>query len=215
MSTLVVGSGRSERNDFVLVALLCLIPGIVWLISVGDLIAYFTHHLPKGQLLYLFSKLCGLYAYFFITLQIIFGTQGARSPYFKFHPRLGVLTTLTVTAHVALFVIAASLRSGQPALDNFVPDFSKGFYKSAVSLGIVAAYGLILVLLAITLRKKYPFVFKLFHRIAFAVGTLGWLHSFLIGTETRVPVIMAFYALLLIYALYFLLKRYALAAKML
>lgn len=207
MSTLTIGVAQRQWNELAVVALSCVIPAVVWLISVGDIVAYFTHSLPKGQLLYVFSKLCALYAYFFMTLQIIIGVQGNKSPYFKYHPRLGVLTILTVLAHVALFVIAASLRSGHAVLDNLLPIFSQGFYKSAISIGVVSAYGLILVLLATTLRRKWRGAFKWLHRLAFGVGALGWLHSFLIGTETRIPIIMAFYAALLGFAVYGLLRK--------
>jgi len=207
MSALVLGAGKSPASEALFAALICTIPGVVWLIGVGDIIAYFTHRLPQGQLLYVFSKLCGLYAFFFMTVQIIIGIQGRKSSYFKYHQRLGMLTTLTVSAHVALFVIAASVRSGHWEFDYLVPIFSQGFYKSAVSLGVIAVYFLSLALLATLLRGKSQNIFKWIHRTAFVVGALGWLHSFLIGTETGIPAVMIFYTTLLGIAGYFLLRK--------
>ena len=207
MTTLTIGMGQRQWSELAIIALLCIVPGVVWAISVGDVVAYFTHQLPAGQLLYIFSKLCALYAYFFMTLQIIIGVQGRKSNYFRYHPWLGALTTFSVFAHVLLFISGASLRSGHVVLDNLIPIFSKGFYKGAISIGVISAYGLILVLLATTLRRRWRGAFIWMHRLAFVVGILGWLHSFLIGTETRIPVVIIFYALLLASALYFLLKR--------
>jgi len=199
--------GRDAYSRRWIFALLSAVPAVVWLVSVGDIGMYFTHHLPAGQLLYLFSKLFGLYAYFVMTVQIILGIQGSGSPYFKFHPRIGMLTTLAVVTHAALFIIAASLRSGHPAFDNLVPVFDQGFYKRSVSLGVIGAYCLVLVIAAAIFMQRFRKLFIVIHRFAFVVAGLGWLHSFAIGTETRIPVVMTFYGCLLAWAVYHLIHK--------
>lgn len=172
------------------------IPAIVWAISVGDLQSYFSHHVPPGQILYLLSKLVGLYALYFMAAQVMIGIQGRKSQYFRYHRTVGILTAITVATHLGLFVTAASLRTGHAAWDNLVPAFDQGFYKGSVSYGIVAAYVMILIVASGLLMKYIPKLLRFLHLAAYLVIALGWLHSFCIGTETRSSIVMAFYGLL-------------------
>ena len=194
-------------DSIYVVAILASLPGIVWLVNVGDIGAYFTHHVPRGQLLYLFSKLFGLYAYFLMALQVVVGMQGRASRYFVHHPKIGLLITISVVTHLSLFVIAASLRAGYPALDNFILAFNQGYYKSAVSLGVIAAYGMVPVIIAGVWLRKHIRLFRFLHRLAYLVTGLGWLHSFSIGTETRSPIVLMFYSCLLVWVGYYFMRR--------
>ncbi len=183
------------------------IPFIVWAISVGNLLDFFVLKYPPGQFIYLFSKLLGLYAFYFMTLQLILGLQGRRSQYFTYHPLVGAATALTVIGHFTTFIWAASLRTNHLVIDTLVPTFSHGFYKSAISYGAIAGYVLSIVIVAGILQRKWHF-FKMLHKLAWVVAILGWVHSFAIGTETRSSIIMVFYISLLGLALLAFASKY-------
>jgi DMSO/TMAO reductase YedYZ heme-binding membrane subunit len=172
------------------------VPAIVWMIAVGDLWAYFSHNVPRGQILYLFSKLLGIYALYIMAAQIIVGIQGRQSALFRYHRRLGLITAVVVFGHLGLFVTAASLRTGHAAWDNLIPAFDQGFFKSAVSYGIVAAYIMLIVVCSGLALRKLPALLRQLHRLAYVVVGLGWLHSFSIGTETRSLTLLSYYGCL-------------------
>ncbi|MES2674206.1 MAG: ferric reductase-like transmembrane domain-containing protein [Pseudomonadota bacterium] len=193
-------------NEKLIISGLSCIPFMVWLISTGDIFSYFFLKVPAGQILYIFSKLAGLYAYYFMALQLIIGFQGRKSQYFSYHPALGILTTLTIVAHLGLFITGASLKTKHVPIEILWPTFSNGYYKSSISYGVIAAYFLLLIITAGFLQKKIP-VFKIIHRFAPIVVLLGWIHSFNIGTETRSIPTMTFYIVLFCIALYMFIKK--------
>lgn len=173
------------------------IPAFVWAVTVGDLWSYFSHNVPKGQILYLFSKLCGIYALYLMAAQVIVGIQGRQSSLFHYHRRLGITTACMVISHLGLFIVAASLRTGHVTWDNFVPAFNQGFYKGAVSYGIVGAYLMTAVICSGLAFRRMGVISHYVHRLAYGVIGLGWLHSFLIGTETRSAVLLSYYSSLM------------------
>lgn len=197
---------QNTANKKVAFFLLAWIPFIVWLISVGDLPAYFSLKVPPGQILYLFSKLAGLYAYFFMVIQLIIGLQGRQSRYFRYHPLIGGLTTLTIIAHFSFFVAGASLRTNHFAVQFLWPSFSSGYYKSAISYGVIAAYLLLPIIIAGALQRKLPSL-KWLHRFAPIVVLLGCIHSFSIGTEIRSLPTMVFYISFFCLALFAFIKK--------
>jgi predicted ferric reductase len=197
---------HNTLNEKLIISGLSCIPFIVWLISTGDIFAYFFLKVPAGQILYIFSKLAGLYAYYFMALQLIIGFQGRKSQHFRYHSTLGILTTLTVVAHSSLFITGALLKTKHVPIDILWPTFSNGYYKSSISYGVIAAYFLLLIIAAGVLQKKLT-AFKIIHRFAPIVVLLGWVHSFNIGTETRSIPIMTFYIVLFCIALYVFIKK--------
>jgi predicted ferric reductase len=197
-----------KHRNVILIAILSTIPLIVWSLSVGNLIDFFVLKYPPGQFIYLFSKLLGLYAFYFMTLQLILGLQGRKSQYFSYHPFVGAATAVAVIAHFTTFIWAASLRTNHLVIDTLIPTFSHGFYKSAISYGALAGYILALVIVAGILQRKWR-LFKMLHKLAWVVVILGWVHSFAIGTETRSTIIMVFYISLLGLALLFFVLRHA------
>jgi predicted ferric reductase len=196
---------NSPHEKFLILGL-SFIPLLVWLISAGNILEYFLLTVPAGQILYLFSKLAALYAYYFMALQLIIGFQGRKSRHFRYHPTLGVLTSLLVTTHMCLFIAGASLRSHDFSLEILSPTFTSGYYKIAISYGVIAAYLLLLIITAGFLQKKI-ILFKSIHRLAPIVVLLGWVHSFSIGTETRSIPTMAFYLMFFCFALYAFIKK--------
>jgi predicted ferric reductase len=184
-----------------------LIPLLAWMLSVGDIFAYFFMKVPAGQILYIFSKLAGLYAYYFMALQLVVGFEGRQSRYFSFHPGIGILTSAMILIHLCLFIAGSSLRTKHFAIEILWPTFSSGYYKASIGYGVVAAYCLLLIIIAGFLQKKYRF-FRLIHRFAPAVVLLGWVHSFSIGTETRSLPTMTFYISFFCLAFYAFVKKY-------
>lgn len=182
------------------------IPLVVWLLSTGDISKYFLLKVPPGQTQYIFSKLAGLYAYFFMVVQLIIGFQGRQSRYFHFHPVIGILTTFMVVIHVFLFVVGSSIRTKHIDLEILLPTFNSGYYKFAIGYGVIAAYCLLFIVAAGFLQKKNS-IFKFIHRLAPIIVLFGWLHSFSIGTETRELPIMIFYVSFSGLALYEFLKK--------
>lgn len=188
--------------------LLLTIPAAVWLISIGDPFAYLSHRVPPGQILYLLSKLCALYALAFMTSQVFLGIQGQTSPLFRFHPIVGMATATFVLLHLSIFIVAASLRSKHSTIETLIPVFDQGFYKSSISLGVIAAYLLIAVMISGFMRYRRK-RFGLMHYLAYAVVILGFVHSFFIGSETRQPVVIGYYAILLAAVVVAIIQRIA------
>lgn len=188
-----------------LVPLVCavtlMIPVAVWLIATHGPVPYFTHHVPPGQRFYILSKLCGLLALTLFWLQGM--TALARfSPalrgFFSLprlqHILLGVTTFVLAAAHVGLFITASSLRTQHLALPLLLPKFDQGFYTSFVSLGAIAAWLLVLVIIAGVMRARGQAWARWIHRISFVVFGLGFLHGIVIGSETRFGLMKYVYA---------------------
>jgi predicted ferric reductase len=98
---------------------------------------------------------------------------------------LGIATLLTAWAHFLLFVTAVSLRKDTIAYDLLLPEFGKGIYFIAVSLGWFAVIGLTLVALAGLLRSKSGGIWKHAHRLSLVVFLLALVHAQMIGSEAR------------------------------
>lgn len=178
------------------------IPLLAWWQSVGDLRVYIDYQTPPGQLLYVLSKLAGLYALFLGWLQILFvllkhsvaGGLGRRWS-LAFHRALGLTVLGCMTLHALLFITAASLRTGHVAFGLLAPNFS-GFYAIAVTLGLFGLYGMIIVALAGLLRAAGYSRAIGWHYAAIPVFVCAYLHSLLIGTETRASLLLALYTLM-------------------
>lgn len=176
------------------------VPIVVWWQSVGDLRVYIDYRTPPGQTLYVLSRLAGLYALFLSWLQIVFGLvrqadDVARRSGLAFHRWLGFTVLGCAILHVALFIAAASLRAGHVALGILAPDFT-GFYATAVTLGLFGFYGIVIVAVTGILRAAgYSGAARL-HYAATPVFACTFLHSLLIGTETRAGPVLGVYTLM-------------------
>jgi len=99
-----------------------------------------------------------------------------------------------IILHVFLFVLAASLRSGAIAYSILIPSFTSGFYKFAVSLGILAVILAFIVLAAGFYKSKARNNFaRWLHRAAYITVVLAFIHSYWIGSETRNIAVIVFY----------------------
>jgi hypothetical protein len=177
------------------IGLIFLLATLVWGQSTGDLAVYFSERVPEGQLLYILSKLTGLYAIGLLGLQVFIGITP--SPGLKRYHRLtGYLLFLFIIIHAALFFYAASLRAGSIAYQILIPDFGSGFYQLAVSLGVVAVCLIPLVIVTGVYRQKKSLVAGWLHWISIVVCVLAFLHSYQIGSDTRSVVVTAFYLLI-------------------
>jgi predicted ferric reductase len=182
-------------------AVTLLIPVVVWLISTHSPLEYFTHAVPPGQRVYILSKLCGLLALALFWLQCM--TALARSApavrgFFSLtrrqHVMLGVTTFVLVLTHLGLFIAASSIRTHHFALPLLVPKFDQGFYSSFISLGAIAFWILLAVLVAGILRARGFQVWRWLHRASLLVFALGFLHGLVIGSETRFGLMKYIYA---------------------
>lgn len=167
-------------------------PLIVWLVSVKNPVAYLVSDVPPGQALYIVSKLAGLFALCTFWGQCILALA-SRTPVLRefpsvrlrTHKRIGLLTLALVLTHVALFVVAASLRAGAPAWNLLWPNFSHGYYSSFVSLGLIAVWLLLLGIYGGWRLSKGDRAWKKVHMVWFGVFLLVFLHAYMIGSESR------------------------------
>ena len=143
--------------------------------------------------MYILAKLAGMYAFILLWLQVmvallkhdqLFGYLVPRwSP--GRHRLLGIMTLLTAWTHFLCFFSAVSIRKDTIAYDLLMPEFEKGIYFFAVSLGWFALAGLTLVALTGLLRAKSQGIWVLAHRLSMAVFFVALVHAQMIGSETK------------------------------
>lgn len=175
----------------------------------------FDASLPSGQQFYLISKLSALLALACLFLQIIFMLL---SRYTKFvgtdnwcessHRWLGVSTFLLIVTHSVSFVSAASLRGGTFAFSLLVPNFHSGLYNAAVSLGLIAFYlSIILIIMGVLSRQSHR-KFSRFHRwIVWPLLMCVLVHSVAIGSESKTLPMILFYVASLAVIVWLLMKK--------
>ncbi len=185
-STLHV-TNRFEFKDFLLIALL-LIPGFTHILHTGDWVAYFRDESLDGQFLYILSKLVGLYAIVLMWLQLMSGMMRIRlfdgwTP--LIHRNLGLVTLSLVVLHVTLFIAGVSIRNGHFAYKLLLPNLFGHYFQKIVALGVIALWLLIIAAVFAAIRNRLPIVWKWGHRLMLVVFGLGFVHSYLIGSEAR------------------------------
>jgi len=179
------------------------LPLCLWHIT-SDVYGYFRYGAPTGQIWYVFSKLFGLYGALLIWYQA-FSTLLKNTCYSSTFPSwtllrhryLGGLTLLVITCHIAFFVTAVSLREETFAWNLLLPDF-RDFYHTAITIGLIGFAMALMAVFVATLRGRFPNIWKVLHRAMLAVVTLGLVHGFLIGTETRYGLFEIFYCSLMV-----------------
>lgn len=173
--------------------LICCTPLIAWMASVNDPMSYLRlNGLPPGQQLYLVAKLSGLFAFFLFWLQCMLALACYAPMFpdfpvsdFRLHRRLGAATALLILAHVALFIVAASLRTGHASWDLLLPNFTHGYYKLNIGLGAIAFWIACLTIFAGWRVAQGQRRWKAVHLLWPFVFGLAFLHAFAIGTESR------------------------------
>lgn len=183
------------------------LPTLLWLTAVGDPRLYLDPSIPTGQLPYIASKLAGLLAVGLFTLQLLLmvvrntrSRPGMVRWSSRAHFWLGFTVLGMITIHIGLFVLAASLRSGHFAVQLLLPRFQNGFYDAMVSVGAIAFYSIVLlVVIGVISRRKSlrGSGRKRLHRILVLVSVpLIIAHSFAIGSETNSITWLVFYGVL-------------------
>lgn len=185
----------------VLALFLLAVPGLIWYRQTGDLTFYFAEQVPEGQLLYVLSKLAGLYALVFIAWQI-FAALSERVitlPAVKrnrLHRWLGSLVIILALAHLLLFFVAVSMRQDAPALSLFLPSF-KDYYHTRLAFGLFALWAFFLVAIAGLARMRSSAkLSRWLHRSYWIAISLVYLHALAVGTETQSVTGIVFYSLL-------------------
>lgn len=167
-------------------------PFVYWFQTLGDISIYFQYEIPAGQTYYVFSKLAGMYALMLVWLQIVLALlkHSIFGQYLNFwtvgfHRKLGTSAALCVVLHAGLFVAAVSLRQAHFDYGLLLPNFNHGFYALTITLGVLALYLIFAVIITGILRHYKFACLNWIHRFAIVAFILAFIHSLLIGTETR------------------------------
>ena len=184
----------TNHLDRVLLSLLLLLPLTAWLSTHNNLIDYLSHETPPGQILYVLSKLFGLYALLTIWLHISWALLG-KTPLAKILPRwnakrhrnMGFVSLVLMVLHAGLFIAAVSSRKGDVAWELLLPVFGHGHYRLMLSLGVVGLWFLVLIVMAgvglikNTTNRKLRWL----HHLAIPFLVLVYVHGLYIGSETK------------------------------
>lgn len=169
-----------------------IIPGAAYIASTGNLWDALTSTSLQGQSTYMASKLIGLYALHALCLQAIVGLLGEHNKAWlgiqnrlRFHKTLGIITAALFTGHIALFILAASMRNQHFAWKLLLPNFFDGYYAAHVSIGLIAAILLGIAISAAYFIKRNAQPSRWLHRMSIIALALVFWHALSIGTETR------------------------------
>ena len=191
----------STLRLYTLLLVVVALPWMIWHQQTGDLSLYFTEAVPAGQLLYVLSKLAGMYALLFIALQIIVSLVGRLKliPIHRMrlsHPLLGSLVVLLGVAHALLFFTAVSVRQGDPAWGVLFPGF-RDFYHTHLTLGVFGLWILIAVMISGVVRFiNGSSKARMLHRGYWVSITLLYIHALAVGTESQSRLGLALYSTL-------------------
>lgn len=169
------------------------LPLASWYHSIGGLSTYFHYDLPPGQVPYILMKLAGLYLFALLWLQVLLGVLKGDTlsryliPQWSLdnHRWLGIATLILAWSHFLLFFIAVSLRKEDIAYGLLLPQFDKGIYFIAVSLGWFALIGMTFVAFIGHLRRKSAGIWVYAHRLSFVVFGLALIHAQMVGSEAQ------------------------------
>jgi predicted ferric reductase len=216
----VAGGGRLKSALLQgLVIVLLSIPGVTWISITGDLTAYWRYEVPAGQVIYLLSKLAGLYAFVTFWLQLMYGLLGAQGRARlgvergnAFHRQLGAVVVVLMVAHIVLFVAGVSIRTNHFASQYLTPTFSEGYYRSVITLGILAASLVVIGVASALARRALRSGWKFGHWLLLVAYGLVFVHSILIGSESRISPVSGMYVAMAALALGALIWRLAAAS---
>ncbi len=194
MSTQISDRASAYKNTvFMLLTLTFALVAAFFFISSGDIAHVFRTSAPDGQFLYLLSKSLGLTALCLFWWQsfssLIFSSDVFNRTRFSklkagrsTHIAFGILLALLIISHASIFISAVSLRQDSLAVYLLIPDFS-GFYQTALSLGVVALFAIIIAVVLAATRKHLKNVWLYGHRFVLLAFGLAAIHAILIGSE--------------------------------
>lgn len=177
------------------------IPPVYLIISNQGVSDILRSSAPEGQLSYLGSRLIGLYAFIILCWQAMGALRDKiksaqpTTRHIKRHILMGSSMVVLILLHSGLFINAVSVRSGHLSLHLLIPDFTNGYYNTAVSLGVLA---LVFTLIAVTaglLRKRIKTQWKIGHALMFIVLVLVFFHAWMIGTDVQSPKLLPLFLL--------------------
>ena len=119
----------------------------------------------------------------------------------KEHAVIGGIVVFLSALHVLFFFLAVSVRSGSLSWSIFIPDFGSGYYKSVVSLGMVAFLFMLLVGFSgvLRLKNRRMIVYKFLHGLGYLSYFFMFVHGFLIGSDVGFSVFSFFYVLVAVF----------------
>ena len=197
---------RNLQWPTLLFIFLLLIPGVVWYVQTGTLTVYFSEDVPKGQFLYVLSKLVGMVVLMCIAWQIIvtlLSKLHVISEYWigAHHRLLGAFIIIFALVHIFLFVIAVSIRQESFAWSLLLPNF-KDFYHTHLSFGLFGMIGLFAVAFAGVRRVlRYKKWSVLLHRMYWVAISFIYLHALAVGSESQSIIGLVLYSSLGVVAL--------------
>ena len=183
-----------------LIIVILSLPGITWISTTGDIATYWRDDVPPGQVIYILSKLTALYAFTVFWMQLMYGLLGADwrrrmgiERGHAFHVRLGAVVIALIVVHIGLFVLGASIRTHMFASQYLTPSFSAGYYRAVITLGIVAAALVGAAVVFAIVRRLMPRAWRFGHWAVTLAFVLAFVHSLLIGSESRIEPMTSFY----------------------
>lgn len=177
-----------KEKDFFIYLVLAVCPLLIWLEQTGSLAFYFSESVPDGQLIYVFSKLAGMYLVFLLWLQIFDSLKtdlvGMEKKSSRFHSIMGLSIVTLAVGHIILFFSAVTIRQGSPAWGVFWPGF-KDYYHTYLMIGVFAFFALCGTALVGKLRKSRPLntILGYGHKLYYVSLILAYTHAIAIGTE--------------------------------
>lgn len=158
--------------------------------------------IPKlaGTSLWTTSRAAGVTAFLALTLDVVFGlfvSTGAadrripRARSVDIHRWLSTVALALTAAHAIALLGDRFVRFD--VLDLLVP-FSSSYRSFAVALGVLAAYGALLVHVSFSWRRRIGAkTWRKLHYVSFFVFAAALLHGLLAGSDSRSPGLLALY----------------------
>jgi predicted ferric reductase len=158
--------------------------------------------IPKlaGSSLWITSRAAGVTAFLALTLDVVFGLLVSTGAADRWIPRARSVdvhrwlstVALTMTAVHALALLGDRFVRFD-VLDVLVP-FLSSYRAFAVAVGIVAAYGAVLVHASFSLRRRIGAkTWRKLHYLSFVVFAAALLHGLFAGSDASVPEMQALY----------------------
>lgn len=146
-------------------------------------------------------RILGFLSYYFFTISAICGIirksawlQSNKNLFFQLHTLAGWLGLFMLIGHMLILLIDAYVTF--TIFELFVP-FLTDYHTVATSLGIIAFYCFVITLYTSDIsifKMKFP-IWKKIHFIVFPAWIMSLLHAIFVGSDSKEPVVIGFYAL--------------------
>jgi DMSO/TMAO reductase YedYZ heme-binding membrane subunit len=136
---------------------------------------------PPGQTLYVLSKVTALLVYVLMWWQIMLGIFKKINT--NHHIVFGTGIFILIISHATFFITAVSIRQEQLVLGVLLPSFTAGYYKSGLSLGVIALLFIFIATLSGTLRNRFSKYWKFGHGLVYLTFAVATIHGLMIGSD--------------------------------